>query len=384
MTRYLVDVTGVRLARGKTGTGVSRVERELSARAHLHLDGKGRFIYFNPSLDSFVDIGSTAYPLDDKRLELAGTVLSFQPGDRLISFGLECNNKNYRSLVKQARAGLFELHSVLHDLIGPLNPQLAVPGYGEYLRGFFSDMCWGVSRFHANSEHSRRQLVKLSKEENIPLPPISVFRLGSDIKPSSTDPKNETEQTWISQSKIGPRRFVLYVSTVEARKNHYVVYRAWARAVASGRIDPKRFALVFAGQKGWGVDDLIEQIKCDPSSSSSIVLLDELDDKKITDLYENCEFTVFPSLDEGYGLPVAESLSLGRACLSSNAGALPEIVGEIVNMIDPLDVPSWEREICHWLESPDLVKAAEAKIKNDYRFVSWDDSAAQFFASVKV
>lgn len=363
-----IDVTGVREHQGGPISGVTRVEREIAVRLPALLGDAFEFVLFDKQRGDFVTLG-TRDPLSASCGE-GLPAAHFPAGSRLVTFGLECNNKDYRHLLGLARRQVFELYSVLYDLTGALNPQLTLPGYGEFLRGFFADMCSGVSRYLAISEHSRRQLALFADQELLQAPPCDVFSLGCDLPARGCG---------ILPAALMGKRYVLFVSTVEARKNHYALYRAFDRALAEGRLSPEVHRLVFAGKIGWGVSDLVDLIRANPRTADTILFLEGLDDATVGALYREADACLMPSYDEGYGLPLAEALALGKVCLSSSAGALPEIGGDLVDYLDPLDVLGWRDAIAARLTAtPARIAAEEARIRKKHRPVTWDDSAARF------
>jgi glycosyltransferase involved in cell wall biosynthesis len=324
-------------------------------------------IYFNLERDDFyycTPQHSHPNNTDDRRR------VSFEADALLVSFGLECNTKNYRQMIARARNKEYTIYSVLYDLTGALEPQLAERGYGEFLRCFFADMTWGVSRFLAISEHTRRQLREFCAQELAPHPECLSFPLGCD--PPRGQPRA------LPPSLIG-KRFGLYVSTIEARKNHYALYRAFDRALADRTLDPSVHRLVFAGKIGWGVADLIDQIRANPRTCNTILFLNDLEDDEIATLYHHADAFFMPSYDEGYGLPLAEALAVGKVCIASPAGALPEIGGDLVEYVDPLDIAGWQSAMTRWLNAPfDVVRAQERLIQKHHKPTSWDTSADVF------
>ena len=99
-------------------------------------------------------------------------------------------------------------------------------------------------------------------------------------------------------------------------------------------------------------------------------------------LYQHCAFVVLPSLYEGYGLPLAEALACGKPCISSNAGSLPEIGGDLVVRIDPKDTIGWANALAHYMRSPRELDDMAARIRAEYRPVTWEQAAAQFFSTI--
>jgi glycosyltransferase involved in cell wall biosynthesis len=91
---------------------------------------------------------------------------------------------------------------------------------------------------------------------------------------------------------------------------------------------------------------------------------------------------VYPSHYEGWGLPVAESLRLGRYGIASAAASLPEVGGDLVDYVDPADHGALHDAVVRALGDPAYVRAREAEIRARYRPHSWSDTARQILAAV--
>jgi glycosyltransferase involved in cell wall biosynthesis len=125
--------------------------------------------------------------------------------------------------------------------------------------------------------------------------------------------------------------FWLCVGTLEPRKNHLGLLRAYARHKARfGSVMP----LVHAGGPGWLMNDFKDQIR-KLNLQNDIFLLGYVDDEMLKWLYQNCFAFVYPSFFEGFGLPVLEAMSLGAAVITSQTTSIPEIVGEAGILVDP-------------------------------------------------
>lgn len=119
-------------------------------------------------------------------------------------------------------------------------------------------------------------------------------------------------------------QIVLVVGSHEPRKNHLAVLHAAELLWREGR----RFALVFIGGGGWHSEDFTERAAAMGRRGRRIVLLEDANDEQLSAAYRAARFTVFPSLHEGFGLPVAESIASGTPVITSNFGSTREIVDE--------------------------------------------------------
>ena len=140
-------------------------------------------------------------------------------------------------------------------------------------------------------------------------------------------------------AQLQPGKFWLCVGTLEPRKNHARLLHAYARLKARlGSVEP----LVLAGGKGWLMDDmhrLIDKL----GLVGDVVFTGYVDDRALQWLYQNCYAALYPSLFEGFGLPVLEAMSLGAAVITSDVTSLPEIASDAALMVDPYQ----EQAICN-------------------------------------
>ena len=172
-----------------------------------------------------------------------------------------------------------------------------------------------------------------------------------------------------------PGSYVLFVSTVEARKNHALLFRVWRRLLAE-LPHAQVPVLVFAGRVGWLVADLMQQLDNADWLDGKVRLVRDPTDAELVALYQGCRFTVFPSLFEGWGLPVSESLALGRPCIASNRTSLPEAGGELARYFDPENLDEAFQVIRAVIEDPKGLEAWTARVAREFRHVPWEDSAA--------
>jgi hypothetical protein len=134
-------------------------------------------------------------------------------------------------------------------------------------------------------------------------------------------------------TRFGDRPFVLCVGAIHARKNHRLLYDVWLRLAARmGEACPH---LVLVGGVAWNGHDVRARAarRCADQRAGQHPL-DDVDDAALDWLYAHCSSTVYPSLHEGWGLPVAESLRHGKLCLAADTSSVPEIAPGLVELID--------------------------------------------------
>ncbi|GBR10078.1 lipopolysaccharide N-acetylglucosaminyltransferase [Gluconobacter frateurii NRIC 0228] len=179
------------------------------------------------------------------------------------------------------------------------------------------------------------------------------------------------------------KSYVLFVSTLEARKNHILMFQVWARLLREKAYTDVP-TLVFAGRPASMVEDLMQQMENTDYLDGKVRLIREPSDEELRCLYKNCLFTVFPSLYEGWGLPVTESLLFGRPCVASNVTSIPEAGGDFARYFDPYDFETVYDTICRTIEDREGLKAWEDQIRKNFRPTPWSDTAKAILQSCEV
>lgn len=304
--------------------------------------------------------------LEQQTAEISRTPRSkppFAKGDVYISLGLDWDDKDQEYIQKLRRELDLKILLCCYDVIPVKLPHLCVEHVSARFARYFADVAWNADEIVCISQRSAADLVELLQTLGTPIPRTSVIRLGSEL-PATNDEKQPSIDS----------PYILFVSTIERRKNHETLYRAYAKLLDSGIQNlPK---LVFVGMQGWGVDGLFTDIRLDPRVQGLIQIHNHVSDDELAVLYKHALFTVYPSLYEGWGLPVAESLAYGKFCIASNAASIPEVGGELVEYIDPWDVPTWADRLSYYIHHPEAVERHEQNIRDNFSITPWRTTAA--------
>lgn len=170
-----------------------------------------------------------------------------------------------------------------------------------------------------------------------------------------------------------PARFVLYVGTIEPRKNLPVLIRAFGQAAPSG-VD-----LVLAGKKGWLYAETFAQVEA-LGLADQVHFTGFVEDADLPALLSLPELFVYPSLSEGFGLPVLEAMACGAPVITSNVSSLPEVAGDAGLLVDPLDVAALAAAMQTVLAEPARREVMAAAGRKQAAHFSWRRCAQETLA----
>lgn len=167
-----------------------------------------------------------------------------------------------------------------------------------------------------------------------------------------------------------PERFILFVGTLEPRKNLGTLLEAYAALRAGGA--PQR--LVVAGRRGWRCGALFARLR-DLGLEEEVILPGLVDEGDLPALYTAADLLAFPSLYEGFGLPVLEAMACGTPVVCANTSSLPEVAGEAALLLGPHDVGAWVRATGRVLADPALRESLRAAGLARARRFTWQAAA---------
>lgn len=162
--------------------------------------------------------------------------------------------------------------------------------------------------------------------------------------------------------------FLLAVGTIEPRKNYPRLLAAYRLLKERGLNVP----LVVAGRVGWAYGNALEELRAEPG----VRLLGHVDDGTLRALYRSAAVLAFPSLYEGFGLPLLEAMAEGLPAVVGAAGGLLELAGDAALVVDPLDVEAIAGALATLLEDPELRQRLAAAGQRRAAAYSWSAAAA--------
>jgi glycosyltransferase involved in cell wall biosynthesis len=186
-------------------------------------------------------------------------------------------------------------------------------------------------------------------------------------------PIRDPERLSRFRTKYGlSRRVVLFVGLIEPRKNLATLVQAFA-SLKSLHGD---FCLVLAGDYGWGCQDVLASVRR-YGIENHVLFPGFIPDGELPELYNLADVFVYPSLYEGFGLPVLEAMACGVPVVTSNVSSMPEVVGEAGLLVDPRSVEELAQGIRRVLTDATLRSQMREKGLERSELFSWEKTARE-------
>ena len=291
------------------------------------------------------------------------TPLEFRRGDRLILADQSWNYPAWNAALA-ARSQGAAVVLVIYDLIPLRQPQFCDPLFTEVFRRWLPRMLECSDAVVCISAATEDELRRWCAEHGQGLPRTAHFRLGSDLPGGGQGSIRADLADFVAVTEP----FFAAIGTIEPRKNHQLLLAAFEQLWKEGL--PAR--LVIAGRPHPQCNNMVEALKAHPQQGRLLRTVWDATDAEVALVYAQCRALVFPSLAEGFGLPLVEARSRGCPVIASDLPALIEIADEGVFFFrgDKLE---------------NLVAVLREHLARDHHVVagtmksfSWDDSAAEF------
>jgi glycosyltransferase involved in cell wall biosynthesis len=288
----------------------------------------------------------------------------FAEGDSLFLPGSFWLGRYLPLLLARARAAGIPISAFVHDTLLISHPEWLPGRHARQFRRDCDVLLPACAVIMCNTQHTKKELRRLARlPENVP---IEVCRLADEPFEGPSTPVPPAIAQWLT------KRYVLFVSTIIPRKNHALLLEAWHRLWQ--QMGPATPHLLIAG--GGALDDrLAAMADRDRAEGGRVIWLGSVDDAALEALYRGAWMTAYPSLGEGYGLPVAEALARGKICLGAPSGGIAEVSADLIDIIDPHDPQSVVDRVSFYAANPKELAAREAAIAEHYRPTGWSDVA---------
>ncbi|MEM4733467.1 MAG: glycosyltransferase family 1 protein [Candidatus Bathyarchaeia archaeon] len=257
-----------------------------------------------------------------------------------------------------------------HDMTFFIYPQM----HKTYKNIFFRTMMQLSSRradmIIAVSESTRQDILRILK-----LAPSRVTVVPLGVSPNYR-PILQTQMIDIIRNKYRlPQRIILYVGVLEPRKNLSTLVRAFKRLVNCGL----PHSLVIVGQKGWMYEELFRSV-ARLELQERVIFTGYVPEEELPMFYNAADVFVYPSVYEGFGLPVLEAMACGIPVVTSNVSSMPEIVGDTGILVNPFDEQALANAIERVVTDP--VLSSELKHKSLVRAsrFTWEQTALNTIA----
>ncbi|KVU57812.1 glycosyltransferase family 4 protein [Burkholderia cepacia] len=294
----------------------------------------------------------------------------FPRGATLINIGTSWWIKDYGAYIRQAKQkyGLRYVPFV-HDLIPLITPEHCSKGLVEEFKAWIELVMLQADFIAVNSVNTKTDVVNYAETRKALGYEPQVVRLDAEFARNSAFAEDDS---FVTDCGLVAGQYVLFVGTLESRKNHAGVFQAWKRMIAKRGIENAPM-LVCVGKRGWLFDQANAVVESDSRLAGKILTLSGISDDELASLYRGCLFTVYASYYEGWGLPVTESLSFGKVCLSANNSSLPEAGGKFADYFDNDSVSDLVRGLDKLISDETYRKSREAEIASQFRPRRWEE-----------
>lgn len=255
----------------------------------------------------------------------------------------------------------------VHDMSYKACPETVRAKTRRFLNVSMKKSCRRADMIVTISEFSKKEIMKYL---SIPEEKIKVLPLGVDFNRFHIG-YSEKEKSNVVQKYGLPENYLLYLGTIEPRKNLERLIRAYALGCEKKNDMPP---LMLAGRKGWLYEDIYNAVE-ELNLTDKVKFLGYVDSEDAPLLISAAQVFLFPSVYEGFGLPVLEAMACGVPVITSDAASLPEVAGDAAILVNPMDIENIADEILRVVEDNTLQKEMIEKGLSQVKRFSWEKTA---------
>ena len=259
----------------------------------------------------------------------------------------------------------------VHDCIPVLLPEYCVKGLVQDFIRWLNGVFFLADGYLVNSKATAADLTKVAAFLGHFIPEPHVIRLDGQF---SVRRERSDGGDLITRRRLEGEPFVLFVGTIEARKNHLLAFNVWQTMIRKRGLKNTPI-LVCVGKPGWLMEPAMARLNASELLQRRVLILSTVADDELAELYQHCLFTVFPSSYEGWGLPVTEALSYGKIPLTTAISALPEAGGKLAEYFDHLSERDMLEKLERLIDDEAYRTARETEIRSSFKPRSWEEIA---------
>lgn len=378
-TQYLAELLGV----DQDSYRLKQLRRKYSGRPIANILHRLRLRYLRA-------IGDGSYfaqhGVDIRKL---GRVLTHQPiegvirkTDVILLMDAGWDVPQLEAVMSPLKERGVKIISFIHDVIPISHPHFVSQEASNLFSRWLKSTTQYTTKYVANSLATAAELKEVLREfgvtTDLKAVPLAQERLpkcgrGSDELPDAIRKSPSFHKSTDAPRAVIGKPYVLFVGSRDIRKNLFRLAQAWQILLDRDQDAP---VLVVAGSAGGGNQDFDRLMQATANLNGKVVVVDAPSDGDLDALYQDCLFTVFPSLFEGWGLPIGESLSYGKCVITSAAGSMPEVAGNCAIYCDPMSVDSIVAAVQSLLKDEKLRLDLEATIEASH-LRTWDEVCAE-------
>ncbi len=275
---------------------------------------------------------------------------------------------------------VFDSVTLIHDCLPLALPEYTDPDTAARCRDKLTALLVGSTAFLAASENTIADIrsYMLPTVHEIQKIPILKIRFGTSKLEAFE--ASDSASSVLARYGLKPRNYVLMVGTIENRKNHVLAFKAWRSLYM--KYGKSMLDLVFVGRWGLKTVDLRAQLEHCSYVDGRIKLLCDVPDCDLAIIYHMCRFTLFPSIYEGWGLPITESHAYGKVCVTADNSSLLEAGGGLAVHFNSDCLTSLLEALEPLLFDDTALAVHETRLKKNYSPIGWQQTWQDIVRSI--
>lgn len=246
---------------------------------------------------------------------------------------------------------------MVHDVIPITHPEFCRPKEKSKHHKRVDNMLSYGDGIIANSQFTLNALEVESKKLGLKMPRSTIAHLAPGFTPK---PYNVSSYQ---------RPYFVVLGTIEPRKNHNLLFRVWRKLVEEmGELAPK---LVLIGRRGWECESAIDILERSEILRGFLVEKNSCSDDELSSILHHAQALLFPTLVEGYGMPVIESLMVNTPVIATDLSVFHEIAGDIPDYLDSLDGLGWLSHIKAYMDNDHPLRVAQLERMRQFTIPTW-------------